>query len=69
MAERDFREEIGRGRELIVFVDHNNSGKSRLLKDILQLSTSDPHNTTILNNIDFTLPDSLEDFFKSYHLM
>ncbi|WP_026752089.1 ATP-dependent endonuclease [Sediminibacterium sp. C3] len=54
--------------QLTVFVGPNNSGKSRLLKDILQLSTSNQHHTTILGSLEFTLPDDLDALLKSYHI-
>lgn len=53
---------------LTVFVGPNNSGKSRLLKDILLLSTSNQNLTTILQEVEFVLPDSYEHFAEAYKI-
>jgi predicted ATPase len=54
--------------QLVVFVGPNNSGKSRALKDILQLATTQNRETKILENIDFSMPDSYEVLSESYKI-
>ncbi len=53
---------------LTVIVGPNNCGKSRILKDILNLATQERPQTVILKDVDFTMPDSLEELKKSYEL-
>ncbi|MFP3154387.1 hypothetical protein LQZ18_08150 [Lachnospiraceae bacterium ZAX-1] len=53
-------------KTLTLMVDPNNSGKSRVLKDILSLTTSQNPETVILENVDCKLPNSFEEMKKTY---
>ena len=53
-------------KSLTVIVGPNNCGKSRILKDILELTTRERPQTVILRDVDFSLPDSLEELESSY---
>lgn len=53
---------------LTVIVGPNNCGKSRILKDILNLTTKERPETVILKDVDFSMPDSLEELKESYKI-
>lgn len=55
-------------KSLTVIVGPNNCGKSRILKDILSLTTHERPQTVILKDLDFSMPDSLEELKSSYQL-
>ncbi|VVB64895.1 Uncharacterised protein [uncultured archaeon] len=53
---------------LTVIVGPNNSGKSRILKDILELTTKQDPRNIILNNVEFTPPESIDELISSYNI-
>lgn len=53
---------------LTIIVGPNNSGKSRVLKDIDALISKKQKKSVIVSNIDFELPSSLEELQQSYTL-
>jgi len=55
-------------KALTVIVGPNNSGKSRILKDILELATKQDPNVVLLRELDFSMPDSFEDLVTAYNI-
>jgi predicted ATPase len=56
--------------DLTVFVGPNNSGKSRLLKDVLAITTKNPpQKTVLLSEVIVTLPTSIRDAADSYNIV
>lgn len=53
---------------LTVIVGPNNSGKSRILKDILELTIKQDPRTIILSNVEFKLPESIDEFKNIYNI-
>jgi len=53
---------------LTVIVGPNNSGKSRILKDILELTTTQDQHSILLREIQFSMPDSYEDLTAAYNI-
>jgi energy-coupling factor transporter ATP-binding protein EcfA2 len=53
-------------KSLIIFVGPNNSGKSRILKELLGLSTNPNAPKIILKNIKYKLPKSWDELIDSY---
>lgn len=53
---------------LTVIVGPNNSGKSRILKDIRNLTTTENRDSIVLSDVDFSFPDTLEELLSSYQI-
>ena len=51
-----------------VIVGPNNSGKSRLLKEIINYLAGDLNDLKIINDIGFTMPSSFEELNESYDI-
>jgi len=55
-------------KSLTIIVGPNNSGKSRILKEILGLSVKESPQTIILGDIVFPFPASWEELIESYNI-
>ena len=51
-----------------IIVGPNNSGKSRILKDLLELATKNEPKVVLLKDADFSLPDSFEELIEAYEI-
>ena len=56
-------------KNINVLVGPNNSGKSRLLREIRDYISGDTRNIKIIKNISHTFPESFEDMDSSYKIM
>lgn len=54
--------------DLTVIVGPNNSGKSRILKDINELITKENPKTNIVKSLEAKMPKDMDDFMSSYKL-
>ncbi len=55
-------------QNLTIVVGPNNSVKSRILKDILELATKQEPNIVLLKEIDFPIPNSFEELIEAYEI-
>jgi energy-coupling factor transporter ATP-binding protein EcfA2 len=55
-------------KSLTVIVGSNNSGKSKLLKDLRDLCTSENPSPVVLTEIEHTLPSRAQDLTDSYDI-
>jgi len=53
---------------LTIIVGPNNSGKSRILKDLLSLGSRENSQTTIVQNIEYPIPTSFREVVESYNI-
>ncbi|HEB61717.1 MAG TPA: hypothetical protein ENI82_01065 [Bacteroidetes bacterium] len=53
---------------LTVIVGPNNSGKSRILKDIKSITTEQNPRTLIIKDVDFTLPSTVKELTDAYKI-
>jgi ABC-type Mn2+/Zn2+ transport system ATPase subunit len=55
-------------KSLTIIVGPNNSGKSRVLREILGLSTKESIKKIILEDVAFQFPASWEELIESYNI-
>ena len=53
---------------LTIIVGPNNCGKSRILKDIKSITSDQNPNSIIVKELDYSLPDSVDDLVESYKI-